>query len=70
MKIKISDIAWVVDEDEDCQEYPELPEEVTVEVPNIFILGSEELDELLSNYLSDTYGFLHEGFVYEKEEKK
>lgn len=69
MRIKISDIAWVVDEDEDYEESPELPEEVTVEIPDIFILGSEELDELLSNYLSDHYGFLHEGFVYEKEER-
>ena len=66
MLIHIFNIKWVVDDEDTDEEYaePNLPTDVYAEVPDVYSTGSEDIDEYLSNLLSDTYGFLHEGFNY------
>ena len=66
MLIHIFNIKWVVDDEDTDEEYaePELPDDVYEEVPDVYSTGSDDLDEYLSNILSDRYGFLHEGFDY------
>lgn len=53
-KVHVTEIKWDVD---DQSELDYLPTECTLEI--------DELDEIISNKLSDTYGFCHKGFAYE-----
>ena len=60
-QVRATNIMWNVDEDEDGSELP-----TTVIIPDEYILGSEydkdSLSEAVSDWLSDEYGFCHEGF--------
>lgn len=58
--------------DEDCPEYAvsniewdvNLPKSVVVNVPyDVVDAGYDEVEEYISDYLSDTYGFTHYGFT-------
>lgn len=59
IKVHIADIQW----DTDGVHIPELPVEI---MRDFEFNGSEdaELEDFLSNWLSDTYGFCHYGFRY------
>ena len=58
---RTTNIMWDVDEDEDNSDLP-----TTVVIPDEYILDSEcdkdELSEEISDWLSNEYGFCHEGF--------
>ena len=55
-RVKIWDIDW----DTDGEDIPELPKEITLQLPE------DKVDEdEISDYLSDTYGFCHNGFEFE-----
>ena len=59
-------VNWDCDREEDFVKSNFIAE---VEVP-VDIIGDEEaLDDFLSDWLSDEYGFCHSGFIY-KELKK
>lgn len=55
--MKAKDIIWTVDCEEDLDFLP-----TEVDIPE----GMEDKDEI-SDYLSDTFGFCHEGFVLDTE---
>ena len=59
MKVAFTKIYWDCDED---LEGNELPDRL---VADIEVDESEDIDEQLSDWLSDTYGFCHQGFEYE-----
>ena len=64
--VDVYDIEWDVDDDEELEE---LPTEVTVDVPfDVIKQGAWAVDEYISDYLSDEYGFTHYGFEYDKGE--
>ena len=42
----------------------DLPDEVIVDVPEEIVANDGE-EEYISDYLSDTYGFLHNGFMFD-----
>lgn len=59
--MKVVDISWVTDGEDVL-----LPEEV--EVPERFLNGdynNEELVEVISDWLSDEFGFMHYSFAVE-----
>ena len=56
------------EEEEEDEKELELPEEDTISKPNIENL--DELDEYVSNYLSDTYGFCVKSFNFDFDECK
>lgn len=58
-KYKVSHIAW----ETDGEDATDLPDTVIVDVPED-IVASDEEEDWISDYLSDTYGFLHNGFVF------
>lgn len=60
MKAKVTNIEWDVDDPKDLEN---LPKEVTVVVE----VDEEEMDEvdlIIGDYLSDLFGFCHNGFSY------
>lgn len=65
-KILISDIAWDVDDSDDLDD---LPSEVIIDSPSEDMLtelkegGLDGACDLISDYLSDQYGFCHNGFT-------
>ena len=59
----VSDIDW----DTDGEEVEGLPSTVEVDVPADECLEPEDFEEWISDYLSDEYGFCHNGFKYHKE---
>lgn len=64
---KVTNIAWDVDDVEDFDDdvnANHLPESIIVTVPEE-ICAVEEEEEWISDYLSDIYGFCHNGFFYE-----
>lgn len=64
--VDVYDIEWDVDDEEELEE---LPTEVTVDVPfDVIKQGAWAVDEYISDYLSDEYGFTHYGFEYDKGE--
>ena len=57
----VTDIEWDTD-GEDASEF-NLPETLVVDVPMVCVdNGSAEVEDYISDYLSDTYGFTHNGF--------
>ena len=57
----VTDIEWDTD-GEDASEL-NLPETLVVDVPMVCVdNGSAEVEDYISDYLSDTYGFTHNGF--------
>lgn len=71
--IYVYDIDWDIDDwdgDDDVENDPDLPTEVTVEVPmDVINNGSDAVDDYISNYLSDEYGYCHNGFNYDRGEE-
>lgn len=70
MKYRVTDIEWDVDD----PEFPGqtalelgLPDAMTVELEDG--LDDDEAEEFISDEITDTYGFCHNGFKYEKIEK-
>lgn len=59
IKVHITDIQW----DTDDVLIPELPVEITQDF-EFNGSGDAELEDFLSNWLSDTYGFCHYGFRF------
>ena len=59
--ILVTNIKWDTD-DESPMELG-LPTEVEVELPDRFPNYNEDIEEFVSDYLSDTYGFCHCGFT-------
>lgn len=57
---KVSHIQWDVDDEKDLES---LPDTVIVNVPEE-VWAADEEEEWISDYLSDEYGFLHNGFIY------
>lgn len=63
----ITDIDWDVDNEED---FDNLPTEVAVEVDDTMVDDIDDDDEIIayvSEYLSDTYGFCHNGFTIDAD---
>lgn len=58
---KVSCIQWDVDDEADLDE---LPDTLIVTVPEEVCAVDEE-EDWISDYLSDTYGFCHSGFVFD-----
>lgn len=59
---KVTDIKWDVDEERDLEQLPtelEIPIEVEEEE-----LSDDDCEYAISEYLSDEYGFCHDGFTY------
>lgn len=65
-KIRCYNIRW--DTDEDSHIFKTLPQEVLYE-GYICEEDRNEIDEILSDYLSDNWGFCHYGFNFEVLEK-
>ena len=65
VKVKIFDIEWDMDEDDDAV----LPTEIVNEFD--YKGDNDELEETITDWLSDEYGYCHEGYDYEiiEEEK-
>lgn len=59
MKVKITDIGW----DKDCGDETNLPQTVEVDVSEVYPNMADDISE----WLSDRYGYCHEGFRYELE---
>lgn len=65
MNIKIYDIDWDCDIIDDVM----LPTEITLHLPcglKIIDAETEELADFLSDYLSDTFGWCHNGFKFDE----
>jgi len=58
-KIKITDIAWDIDYGDDTK----LPSEVEVNISEVY----PNLAEDISDWLSNEYGYCHEGFAFDIE---
>ena len=58
---KVSHIAWDVDNPNDILDLPEI---VIVDVPEEIVAADEE-EDYISDYLSDEYGFCHNGFLFD-----
>ena len=58
---RVRHIAWDVD---DPSELDDLPEELVVTVPEEIVADDGE-EEYISDYLTDEYGFCHNGFLYD-----
>lgn len=63
LKIKFSNVQWDVDEEDFLSEELILPQNFTVVVPAPE--DDTELSDYLSDWLSDEYGFCHNGFNYQ-----
>ena len=63
MKILVTDIEWDVDDEEDMVD---LPSELTLETNED--LHGDELEEWISDEISNETGFCHRGFQYENGE--
>ena len=57
---KVSHIAWDVDDPDDRDG---LPDTVVVYVPEEVVAADGE-EDYISEYLSDKYGFCHNGFLF------
>ncbi len=59
MLYTVTNIKWDTD-----GEAIDLPKEIKVDIPNdVFVkMGSEEVDEHISNYITNETGFCHKGF--------
>ena len=68
--MKATNIMWDVDIDDKGVELPaevEIPEEYASD-PEL-CEDKDLLEETISDWLSDTFGFCHEGFILEEENK-
>ena len=61
--IYVSNIQWDVDEDDD----PGLPFDEVIGT-NAELKDKDDVEEFVSNFLSDTYGYCHKGFVIDSIE--
>lgn len=68
MQIKIKNIKWDIDDNENSAAKLNLPTEI---IEEFNCNDKEELDDMISNWLSDSFGYCHFGFDYkiEKDEK-
>ena len=67
-KFMVTNILW--DTDGDKKILKKLPKELSIDSDILSISDEndrEEVEEAISDYLSDTYGFCHYGFNFEKE---
>ena len=67
-KYMVTNILW--DTDGDKKILKNLPKELSIDSVILSISDEndrEEVEEAISDYLSDTYGFCHYGFNFEKE---
>lgn len=60
MLINVTDIKWDTDGEE-----VDLPDEEQIDLDISNESDWDEIEEEISNYLSDTYGFCHDGFNYD-----
>lgn len=60
MKYRVTDIAWDVD---DPKDFENLPQDVTIVLTED---DDEDVDLVLSDILSDQFGFCHNGFNYRR----
>ena len=68
--IRVFDIQWDTTEEDECVGGPSLPNDVIIDHDFDSLRDDGELDtdsllDEVSDYLSDTYGFLHKGFCSE-----
>ena len=65
MQVRVFNIEW--DCDEEDRSGLGLPEEDVIEIPveEDDNLTDEELQEIISDTLSEMYGFCHNGFMYD-----
>jgi hypothetical protein len=61
-KYKISDIRW----DDDQEVRTDLPRTVTVLIDPLKAQGGYEVEDVLSDWLSDHYGWLNLGFKFKE----
>ena len=59
MLINVTDIKWDTDGEE-----VDLPDEEQINLDISNESDWDEIEEEIGNYLSDTYGFCHDGFTY------
>ena len=64
-KYMVTNIQW--DTDGDKENLMDLPAELSIDTDTLSISDEDEIEETISDYLSDTYGFCHYGFDFEKE---
>ena len=64
-KYMVTNIQW--DTDGDKENLMDLPAELSIDADTLSISDKDEIEETISDYLSDTYGFCHYGFDFEKE---
>ena len=67
-KFIVTNIQWDTDGDEKILK--DLPTELSIDADTLNISNendSEKVEETISDYLSDSYGFCHYGFNIEKE---
>jgi hypothetical protein len=62
MKIKVTEIMW----DVDSEENPDLPEEMEFEILSGEDADDFEIEETLSELISDETGWCHNGFKWER----
>lgn len=55
------------DTDGDKETLTNLPAELSIDSDALGISDEDEIEETISDYLSDIYGFCHFGFNFEKE---
>lgn len=64
-KYIVTNILW--DTDRDKETLTNLPAELSIDSDALGISDEDEIEETISDYLSDIYGFCHFGFSFEKE---
>ena len=64
-KYIVTNILW--DTDGDKETLTNLPAELSIDSDALGISDEDEIEETISDYLSDSYGFCHYGFNFEKE---
>ena len=64
-KYMVTTIQW--DTDGDKEVLKDLPKELSIDTDTLSISDKDEIEETISDYLSDIYGFCHFGFNFEKE---
>jgi hypothetical protein len=73
-KIRVYDIEWFYNYEDHCdymsqedydKTFNEEPTEIIVDVTDFDWNDQDELEEMLSNYISDCSGYYHEGFSWE-----
>lgn len=57
--VSVTDIKWDSDDEEDLEDLPKF-----VCIPNGEINPNEDIEEEISEWLSNTFGFCHDGFNY------